>query len=256
MKILDSINKINVYNLMIFNLIIFSIVGIFILGWKNTLPQLVIAVLTAGSLDSIFNYFKTKQLRIYKSGVISGFFIGLVLSNSPVWYVPLIAAILAILIKHLTDYIMNSLDYNSHIFNPAMSGIFISILLFKTSDGWWGAISFFPIFILGLFLLYKFKRFGLSIPFLITYFLIIGATAFIKGSFSYLLFFNFTLYFFAFFMLIEPRTSPVTSRGRLFYGIIAGIIIALMHLFLPVYELTLGLLISNLFVPFINKIYS
>src|SRR3989344_294881 len=118
MNVQETIDKINVYNLMIFNLIVFSILGIIQFGWINTIPQLLIAVFTSCLVDSLFIYYSTKSFRISKSGVISGFFIGLVLSNNQVWYVPLTASLIAIIGKHLGNYLMKYLKYNSHIFNP------------------------------------------------------------------------------------------------------------------------------------------
>ena len=252
----DFLNKINVYNLMIFNLILFSIIGIIIFGYKKILLQLILAVFTAGVLDNIIEYLKTKEFRIAKSGIISGFFIALVLSENQAWYVPVVASIMAILGKNIGQYFMKKFfNYNSHIFNPAMFSIFISILIFKTNDGWWGASNLLITLILGFILLYKFNRFNLSLSFLIVYFIINSIYLTINNSFNYSIFLNSTLYFFAFFMIIEPKTSPTNTNTRIFYGIIAGIIISLMHIFFPYYEFTLGLLLSNLTVPFLNKYF-
>ncbi len=247
MEIKNIINSINVYNLMIFNLFIFSLFGIFKFGYKSILPQLLISIFTACFLDTLINYFNYKKFEISKSGVITGFFIALVLTENQKWYIILFACVIAILIKKLS-----SLIFKKYIFNPAMIGIFISILLFKTSDGWWGAYNLILVIILGLFLTYKFKRFDLILTFLLTYFLIYS----LINGFSYNLFLNSTLYFFVFFMFIEPRTSPLNSKLRMIYGLISAIVIILTTLFIPNYSFTLGLLICNLFVPLLNSIKS
>ncbi len=254
MNIKEIINKINIYNLMIFSLSIFFIIGVIVFGWKNTVPQVLIAVLISTLLDSIIKYYKIKTFKISKSGIITGFFIGLVLATNQNFYVPLFASFIAIAGKHFGIYLMNLIKQRNHIFNPAMMGIFISILLFKTSDGWWGAVNFIAVILLSLLILYKFKRFNLTLSFLVTYFLVLFL---IKLSFNDLSgfenrFLDSTIYFFASFMLIEPKTSPTNYKGRIFYGIISGIIIALFTIFFPQYTLTLGLIVSNIFVPFIN----
>src|SRR3989344_1091728 len=154
MDIKSLVNSINVYNLMIFNLIVFSIIGMISLGWKITLPQLAIAVLTSVILDTVINYFITKRFELSKSGIITGFFVGLVLANNQPWYMALTASAIAVIGKHIGNYFMKLIKQKGHVFNPAMAGIFLSVLIFKTADGWWGAINIYAVIVLGLFLLY------------------------------------------------------------------------------------------------------
>jgi len=233
--------KINVYNLLIFLLVIISFFGIIKFGIKETLPQLIIAVITCGLIDSLIDYFEFRRFRVSKSSVITGFFIGLVLSIDQTWYVPL--------------FVMKKLfNYNSHIFNPAIFGIFICLILFNTIDGWWGATNLILILLLGILLLYKFKRFHLTLTFLATYFIL----SLVFGNNFFNLILDSTIYFFSIFMLTEPKTSPNSFRGRIIYGLLSGVIIALMinsfaGLFSG-YSLILGLLICNLCVPFLNKL--
>ena len=165
-KIKSVIAKINVYNLMIFILILFSLFGIYKFGYKSTLLQLFIAVIVSCLLDSLFNYFKYKNFKVSKSGIITGFFIALVLTDGQPWYIPFIASVIAIFSKWVIRLI-----FKRNLFNPAMFGIFISMLIFKTSDGWWGAYNLILVLLLGLFLVYKFKRVYLVLTFLLVYFL-------------------------------------------------------------------------------------
>ncbi len=254
MNIRNLVNKIDIYNLMIFNLLVLSIIGIITLGWESTLPQLLIAVPAAGFLDTVINYYKTKNFEISKSGIITGLFIGLILGQRQLGYVVLIASVIAIVGKHIGKYIMGLFKQRNHLFNPAMVGIFLSVLIFKIVDGWWGATNLIAVAILGIFLLYKFRRFHLVIPFLITHFLAVIAINLLlsyKTAFEGLLLSS-TLYFFAFFMLIEPKTSPATNKGRIIYGVISGLILAVLAFILPAYMFTAGLLICNLLIPVVN----
>jgi|SRR3989344_2182230 len=247
--------KINVYNLLIFLLVIISFFGIIKFGIKETLPQLIIAVITCGLIDSLIDYFEFRRFRVSKSSVITGFFIGLVLSIDQTWYVPLVASLIAVCGKHIGGFLMKKLfNYNSHIFNPAIFGIFICLILFNTIDGWWGATNLILILLLGILLLYKFKRFHLTLTFLATYFIL----SLVFGNNFFNLILDSTIYFFSIFMLTEPKTSPNSFRGRIIYGLLSGVIIALMinsfaGLFSG-YSLILGLLICNLCVPFLNKL--
>ena len=251
MDIKQKIDRINVYNLMIFNLTVLSIIGIIKFNWFY-LINLIVAIFSAGLFDSIIYFFKTKKWKISKSGIITGFFIGMILLNinQKDFYIPLIIGFLAIILKHTIKYMLSLFKQNTIIFNPAILGIFIATLFFSSTDGWWGASNLWMIIILGIFLVYKFKRFDLVLSFLISYFII---SAIIGINFISILS-STTIYFFAFFMLTEPKTTPFKKTGKIVYGILtAKIIILISKTQFSAYSLTAGLLLSNISVPIINK---
>ena len=63
------------------------------------------------------------------------------------------------------------------------------------------------------------------------------------------------LFFGAFFMATDYVTSPVTSKGRLFFGAGCGLITALLRLFSTLPEgVMFSILIMNATVPFLNKL--
>lgn len=62
------------------------------------------------------------------------------------------------------------------------------------------------------------------------------------------------LFFAAVFIITDPATSPYTKAGEAVYSMLAGIFILLIRVYTSYPEgIAFGILIANLFVPFINK---
>ncbi len=58
-----------------------------------------------------------------------------------------------------------------------------------------------------------------------------------------------------FFMLTEPKTTPILKKGKIIYGILTAIFTFLILIFIPQYEESLAaLVVANILVPIINKI--
>ena len=212
----------NMYNLIIVSLIIITIVSVFQFNYFEGITGILVAVVTAGTLDTLIKYYKTKhltkQFRISKSGVITGLFIGMILA--PNLIMAAVAAFIAILSKHVIKY------KKRHIFNPANFGILVTGFL-GASAAWWATNSIIPIVLLGFLVLYRMKRIRMFVSFIIPY------------SLSFLLFstnienliptiLNSTVLFFAFFMLLEPRTSPGGYKGQIIYGSFVGLLTILL----------------------------
>ena len=230
-------------------LLILTIIGIIKNGISQTIPQIIIASLTTIILDLIINYVKEKEFILPDSATISGLFIATALSINQNWYVPLIAGIVAILSKHIIKI------NEKHIFNPAVFGLFIVILLFNAKIEWWTSQITWLVIILGLFISYKVKRFYITIPYFLTS-IIISLTYNLIASrpitIGNLLFS--TNLFFMFFMLVEPMTSPTNNKGKTIYGVLAAIFSFLILIFIPRFEPSIfALIITNLFTPLMNK---
>lgn len=238
---------INLDYYMVFFLSIMAFYGIHINGIVNTLPQLVIAVITASLLDILISYFKTKQFMMPYHAIISGIFIGVILPMGQNWHTPAIIAIIAILSKHLIN------ASHKHLFNPAMFGLFFATLLFRQPLQWWGAAPLPLILLFGLFISYKFKRFHLTLTYIITSIVLwsIFSLATNNTVIGSIFFVN---YYFAFFMLVEPITSPAYQKGRILYGFLAAVLTFVFNVYVARFDPSnISLLIANLFVPFINK---
>ncbi len=238
-------NRIGIYPLMAFILAVYFVISFFRYG-VSIIPQVLIAVATAFVLDHLIIYAEEKRFRLHTSPIISGLFIGLILDPSNLLYIPLAAAVFAILSKHV-------LRFGKQIFNPATFGIILVYFIFGAEIGWVGAFSIIAIALGSILLHVKFKRFHLVLSFLITFFIISLVYSVFWGNASTALFLNYPLYFMASFMLVEPKTSPISRNARIYYGFFAAIVIFLGGIVFPE-AILLGLLISNLFVPLFNRI--
>ncbi|MEM5805529.1 MAG: RnfABCDGE type electron transport complex subunit D [Candidatus Aenigmatarchaeota archaeon] len=235
---------------MIFSLLLLSLFGIHTFGFGKTIPQILIAILATSLLDLIIKFFLYKKFLIPKTGIITGFFIGTILEAGIPYFIPLVAAIIAILSKHFIRY----KRFGNNIFNPAMFSLLFTSYFFNVSLGWWLVVEPISLFILGFLIIFNFKRYDLFFSFIATYFLLFSIFTFGNINFIFNELKNWVIYFFAFFMLTEPKTSPITINGRIFYGALVALLILLIRFLSPTpqFALPLGLLIGNFFVPIIN----
>ncbi len=238
-----DINQIknDIYSLMIFSLAVSTLVSVYQLGaWQN-LINVFAAILTAAVLDLGIKFYKTKAFKIPKSAIISGFFVSTILEQSTPLITIVAAAAIAILSKHIISW------QGKHIFNPANFGMLFAILFLSATHGWWASIS--PIAILlGLVVVWRFERFHQVLPFLAVYYLLFS---FYNKTLPNL---DFTFLFFAFFMFIEPKTSPSNRNARIVYGALGGAIVFAATIFAPTYSIFAGLAMANVLGFFINRL--
>jgi Na+-translocating ferredoxin:NAD+ oxidoreductase RnfD subunit len=235
----------NIYHDLIFFLSALTIYNVFVIGISKTLPQLLIALITVSLLDILINYIKSKRfIRPYHT-IITALFIATILPTGQAWYVPAIISAIAILSKHLINI------NKRHLFNPAMFGLFFSALLFNQSSQWWATSPLPVILIFGLFIAYKFRRLHLALSYIVTILLLGFILA--PSTFSVASILNLN-YFFIFFMLVEPMSSPIYKKGRILFGFLAAVLVFSFSTYITNFSpYILALLAANLFVPLINK---
>ena len=235
---------------MIIFLVILHLVSAFFYGFgaKALLP-VAIAVVTTTILDSIINYFKLKTFEFPQSALISGLFIGGLLTQNLQWYIYVLAGIIAILSKHFIKF------KQKHIFNPAIFGVLLVSIFFGAAHTWLVSSSLLLVLIFGVFIIWRLRRFDLALSFLVSYYLINSVIELVGGSNLNNIFFTIinggVIYFFSMYMLIEPKTNP--TKSRIFYGILVAILFSIFHFFIPQHDLPLALAIGNIFVPLLNK---
>lgn len=206
------------------------------------------AVVVATLLDSIFLSVKNKKIILSTSAMISGLIIGAVLSSSNPKWIFIVTPIFAIVSK-----IIIRLNHR-HIFNPAAFGIFVAIILFSAQTQWIGTNLWYIFVPFGLYFSYKFRKLEILVGYAITTFILFSAIILMQHG-NLLDIFNYLSYFFIFVMLIEPKTTPVTTWGKYLFGFGAAALIFIFNLFAFHFDIDLcALLILNLFVPLLNKI--
>ncbi len=246
LDMLGRYGLISVYKQMIVTLVLLVLVSVPSAG-IGILASAATAVASAVLFHhSICRIRKEKHVS-YDSVVISGLFIGLILAPNNLF---------AIIIASFAAVASKSIKSNGrHVFNPAMAGIFAATVLTPSFDSWAGASQVVPVLILGSLVAQKFRRLHLVIPFVVTYLSLSAAYRFASSLQPiYIEALGGILYFFAFLMLIEPRTTPATKNARTVYGIASAAIVFVLALIVPQYAMTGGLLLSNLFVQPIEKI--
>lgn len=199
--------------------------------------QLLIAPVTAGAIDFLLGYAKTKKAEVPKLAIISGLIIALVLEPAPMR--ASLAALVAMASKHVIA------RHGRNIFNPAAFGLVITMLAFSTQTAWWGAGSILAA--AGIAVAFLLRRLETAFAFLLVYAL--GWSLF--GAYTPL---DFTIYFFAFVMVIEPVTTPATFYGKIAFGAFVALLTVALIPVASVDILLLSLLIANIFTPFFNRI--
>ncbi len=246
------VNKFTIYQYMIVFLVVLNLASAFFYGFGiKTLLPVAIAVFTATFLDLFIEYFKTKRFSFPQSALISGLFIGGLLTQDLQWYIYVLAGIIAILSKHLIKF------QQKHIFNPANFGVLLVSIFFGAAHTWWVSSPLILVLVFGIFIIWRLRRFDLALSFLAGYYLINSIIDLLKGApFSeiYLTIINGgVIYFFAMFMLIEPKTNPMQRKQRIIYGILVAILFIILHFYTPQHDLPLALVIGNILVPILNK---
>ena len=251
---------------MISFLIILHLVSVFFydFGIKALIPVL-IAAITTTTLDFAVSYFryKTRGMRVSdansltthefpQSALISGLFIGGLLTQGLQWYIYVLAGITAIISKHLIRI------KQKNVFNPANFGVLLVSVVFGVSHTWWISSPLILVLIFGIFMVWRLKRLDLALSFLICYYLINSIIELAGGSGFNEIFYTIlnggVIYFFSMFMLIEPKTNPAQRKQRVAYGALVAVLFILFHFFIPQHDIVLALAIGNVFVPVLNKL--
>lgn len=231
-------------------------------GIESLIPVL-ISVLTTAILDFTISYFRFKTFEFPYSAFISGLFIGGLLAQNLAWYMYVSAGIIAILSKHIIKV------HGKHIFNPANFGILAVFIVFNAPNSWWMSSPFYLVVLFGLFILWRQRRFDLAVSFLAAYYILhafipeptmmgrmpmMANMSIMMGSFYQSFISQSTIFFFAMFMLIEPKTHPAARKQRIFYGILVAAMLIGIEIYNPIFGIPFVLAVANLVVPLLNRI--
>jgi len=207
-----------------------------------------ICLIAACALDSFILYLKTKTLQLTESSAITGLIIGYVLAADEPWWIFALAAILAILSKHIIRF------QKRHIFNPAAFGLFLTLIIFGASTEWKGTYVWYIVAPAGAYFAYKVRKIELLAAYFLTAIILFGTQALLNrvslaGVFGYL------SYFYIFVMAVEPKTTPVKLPGKYLFGAcLAALIFILTQIGARFDVELLSLLAMNVATPFLNKI--
>jgi len=264
---------------MLFSLCALTAIGLYAHGISALLPQVLIAAGAASFVDAAMRFARTRQRIRPASALISGLIIALIMPVEQPWYIPAVAASLAMGSKHVLRMKGKSL------FNPAALSVLACTFIFpgpfhlnhsmyleagpsmyfaqsylRLNDWsflllgghcWAASTSALAVMMLGAMLLYKLRRAEQVATFLATYILAFAIFACITGQDIILRIllelFPSGVLFFSLFMLTDPPTSPKARRGRMLYGsLVAALGFLFRFLVSPVQFLLLALVTANL----------
>jgi Na+-translocating ferredoxin:NAD+ oxidoreductase RnfD subunit len=210
-----------------------------------------IAVSVSVVLDIIFSLFERRKRIMPDGAIITGLIIALILSTTSSWIIVAATSIISIMSKHLLVH------KKKPIFNPAVFGLLLSIIIFQSQQSWWGAFGDLPswtillLLIAGYIATNRINKFPQVFSFLGIYLAILYfmGTRHIGNVPDALLppFINATL-FFAFLMLTDPPTSPAKVKDQIIFGTLTAAVGAVIYgYFGGLMYLFIGLLVGNLY---------
>jgi Na+-translocating ferredoxin:NAD+ oxidoreductase RnfD subunit len=219
-------------------LICYLVLGITLLGFNRSPAHILLTIAFACLLDMAFHaLFKKGRLLFPLSAAITGSSLSILVNYAHGSWYPLIPVLFAIASKYLL-----TVD-GRHVFNPSLFGVVLSLLV---ADGmisaapayqWGGSIAlvFFIVTAALVLFVFKINRTALIVSFLLSYFVVLAFRAWLTrwhmppetwfmGALTSPAFF-----LFAFFMITDPATSPVSRMGQIFMGVSIVVVDLLLH---------------------------
>jgi len=216
----------------------YLILGFTVLGFNRTPFQALVTTFSTCAFEVLLSrIFRGKW--IFPSGaLITSFSLSILLNYSHNFYVLFIPVFFSIAMKYLLTF------NDKHIFNPAQSGVSLSLLfassLITSSPAYqWNGISHMGVFVagFGIFLLVPtVKRFPLVCSFLFFFTLQILFRAWLmKHHLPFETLFLGTItspafFLFTFFMITDPATSPAKTKHQIWVGFGLALLDLLFHL--------------------------
>lgn len=219
-------------------------------GIRLVSPGLLSAVLVAGLMDVLILRTRHTRWEFPSGAVLTALIVAMVLSAQTPWYVVASTSAVAVISK----WVFRARAGN--VFNPAALALVAMYPVFHANQSWWGAlpevapIAQVALVAAGVFIADRVNKMPLVLAFLGLYYLLFTVTAFVSDPAWVSEVFRTPdlqagLYF-AFFILTDPPTAPVTYRDQLvFAAIVAAASYAIFEWTGAVYYLLAGVLVGN-----------
>ena len=219
-------------------------------GVARAAPVLLGAVVAAMIVDAPILRRREGEWVFPDGALLTGLFVGMIVSPHERWYVAAATAAIAVLSK----YVIRA--RNANVFNPAALALIVTFYAFHTGQSWWGALPELApgwialLFATGVFITKRVNKAPAVVSFLGVYYLLATAAAFVGDPAKVVSLYRapdvHATLFFAFFMITDPPTSPPKHRQQVVFGIIAAVVaFAVFELLGWVYFLLAGLLAAN-----------
>jgi Na+-translocating ferredoxin:NAD+ oxidoreductase RnfD subunit len=218
---------------------------------RFVIPGLLIAIAAACAVDLAIQKLLRDDFEFPSGAILTGLIVAMVLSPHEPWYVPALTSAIGVFSKHLFR------TKSANVFNPAAFGLVATFYMFGTGQSWWGALpevtpyALIVLFAAGVFIAERVKKIPLVLIFLGVYFFLFTVTAYLGAPVNVAEIFRapdfHATLFFAFFILTDPPTSPVSYRDQLVCGVIVAVAgYAVFEFVGAAYYLLAGALVGNI----------
>lgn len=213
-------------------LITYTVVGQTLLAFDHQWNQIIISVAVACILDMLLNFWKTKQLHLPISGLITGLGLGVLVEAIPIWPY-FVAPVLAIGAKAFIRF------QGRNVFNPSNFGLTVLLILTPATvttlaAQWSGSMLIvLLVLVIGGFTAFRVSRWDLVLSFVGGFALMAFLEDLLahKGlAFVYGPMLGTAFQLFALSMLTDPKTTPDTRRMRIVFGLSLALIDGILRL--------------------------
>ncbi|MBI4018164.1 MAG: RnfABCDGE type electron transport complex subunit D [Candidatus Aenigmarchaeota archaeon] len=226
--------KLDVYHYMIIFLL--AAAGAAMYQAQQFYPQVFVIPAVAAVTEFAILYYRTRRKELPLSAIISGLIIASIMPQLSL-VAQAAAALLAVVPKQAVK-----MWRGSHILNPAAFSVLATSLLFSAPPSWWIGTS--PVVLIFLLTANMVNRLLISVSFYAFFLLFRGSLAL-----------DYTAIFFALVMAVEPKTTPVSQKGMLAFGVwIAILAFLVQYAALGIDPLIVSLLVMNVFTKMLNKL--
>jgi enediyne biosynthesis protein E5 len=235
-------------------LITYTIVGKTVLDFDHQWLQIVTSVVMSCMLDLLYNYWKTRQIVLPLSGLITGLSLALLVEAIPLWpYI--VAPILAIGAKAFIRFQGRS------IFNPSNFGLTVLLIaapatVTTLAAQWSGSMLIAMIvLVIGGFTSFRVSRWDLVLSFLAGFCVMALIEELVTQDgfgFVYGPMLGAAFQVFALSMLTDPKTTPDTRRMRIVFGLAVALLDGILRLMANPNSLFIALLIISACVPLLR----
>ncbi len=233
------------------------VLGQVALGFRVSVPQIVVAILTCAVIEVALTLRRTGRLVWPASAMLTGSGVALILRLTEAqpgdhwawkgWYLFALVAALSIATKYVVRY------RGEHLFNPSNVGLVVAFLVLGSSvveplDFWWGpldawmALAYVVILVGGLLITARLGLLAMAVAFWLTLTAGIGLLAAsghcitatwsltpVCGSeFWWVVIVSPEILVFLFFMITDPRTIPRGTRARIAFAVCLALLSTLL----------------------------
>lgn len=221
------------------------LVGQLSFGILDSYVNVVVSICTAIFTEMILSKVLLGKWKSFASAYISGISVGILIRSTMLWpYI--ITAVLSIMSKYVLRY------KGKHLWNPSNFGVswmlFMAPLDVAGLSIQWGSnfLSMAVIWVLGLVIVYRAKRFHITVTYVISFVILAYVRSLIAGDtfLSEVSPLTGPMYqLFIFFMMTDPPTSVSTKKGRIAVAILVALVEFVLRLnsfiYAPFYALFL-----------------